>query len=300
MDPRPSTNLAAIAAVSFALLTFSGMDVAMKLLAIALGTYNALFWRSGLALLMISAVHGSQRPQWPARATLRVHLLRGLITAAMAFLFFWGLARVPLAEAVALSFIAPLLALYLAAVFLGEQIGWRVIGASLIGFAGVLVMAVEKITGTYGDDMLWGFGAIIASAVLYAANLVIQRQQALLASPTEVAFFQNLIVFIVLACFAPWLALWPPAEQWPMLLLGAILSIVSSMTMAWGYARAEAKVLINLEYSVFIWAALLGWWIFAETLSWVTLAGTALIVLGCYLASRAPPVTAPQTPATIG
>ena len=50
-----------------------------------------------------------------------LHLWRGLVVSVMAFLFFWGLARVPLAEAIGLSFIAPLIALYLAAVLLKEK-----------------------------------------------------------------------------------------------------------------------------------------------------------------------------------
>jgi len=56
--------------------------------------------------------------------------------------------------------------------------------------------------------------------------------------------------------------------------------------IAWGYRRAEAKNLINLEYSAFIWAAIFGWLFFREPITLATVAGTVLIVAGCYLATR--------------
>ena len=71
----------------------------------------------------------------------------------MAFLFFWGLAYVPLAEAIGLSFIAPLIALYLAAVLLGERIGDKAVLASVIGFGGALVIVGGRWSGEYGDDV---------------------------------------------------------------------------------------------------------------------------------------------------
>ena len=56
-----------------------------------------------------------RRRPWPSRTTLRVHITRGIVVTVMAGLFFWGIGRVPLAQAIALTFIAPLIALLLAA-----------------------------------------------------------------------------------------------------------------------------------------------------------------------------------------
>src|SRR3546814_1589805 len=66
----------------------------------------------------------------------------------MALGFFWALARLPMAEAIALAFVAPLLALYMAAIFLGERIGRRSVAASLLGFMGVLVIVAGKLGGS--------------------------------------------------------------------------------------------------------------------------------------------------------
>jgi S-adenosylmethionine uptake transporter len=228
----------------------------------------------------------ARRPKMPGRAARKVHLQRGIIVVFMSYLFFWGLARVPLAEAIALSFIAPIIALYLAAVFLGETIHRNAIYASLLGFSGVLVIAGGRVSGEYDEQALLGMGAVLASAVLYAGNLVIQRQQALLAGPIEISFSQNLIVGASFLLLAPFFAVVPDQEFLPYIGAGAILSIISAVFIAWGYARAEAKNLINLEYSAFIWAAIFGWLFFREPITLTTVAGAILIVAGCILATR--------------
>ena len=59
--------------------------------------------------------------------------------------------------------------------------------------------------------------------------------------------------------------------------------------LAWAYRRAEAQVLVPLEYSAFVWAAMVGWWAFGEGVTGTTLVGVALIVAGCLVAARRTP-----------
>ena len=268
------------------LLSFAMMDVVMKRLSIDLGAYNALLWRVLAALVLVSVLYFAGRPKMPGPAARKVHVRRGLIMVLMSYLFFWGLARVPLAEAIALSFIAPIIALYLAAVFLGETIHRKVIYASALGFSGVLVIAWGRASGEYDQHALLGIASILASAVLYAANLVIQRQQALLAGAIEISFVQNLVMGACFLLLAPFFAVLPDHASLPYIGVGAVLSVISALFIAWGYRRAEAKYLINLEYSAFVWAAIFGWLFFREPVTLTTVAGALLIVAGCYLATR--------------
>ena len=281
-----SPPLLPVGSVLVGLLAFASMDVVMKSLAISMGAYNAILWRVLASLVLVSVVFFARRPKMPSRAARKVHLQRGIIVVFMSYLFFWGLARVPLAEAIALSFIAPIIALYLAAAFLGETIHRKAIYASLLGFGGVLIIAWGRASGEYDSDSLLGMGAILASAVLYAGNLVIQRQQALLAGPLEISFSQNLIVGSSFLLLAPFFAVLPDRASLPYIAAGAVLSVISALFIAWGYRRAEAKYLINLEYSAFIWAAIFGWLFFREPITLATVAGTLLIVAGCILATR--------------
>jgi S-adenosylmethionine uptake transporter len=289
MTNRPTSSYIPFAMACLGIALFSAMDGFMKGLALptALGAYNAMLWR-----LMAGAVVGgllffARREHLPAKTALRLHLLRGSVAAVMATTFFYGIARVPLAEGIALSFIAPLITLYLAAVMLGEKISASAIMASCFGLAGVGVIVAGRLGGeAYDAEALRGIGAIFISAVLYAFNLILQRQQAQIATPSEIAFFQSLIAMGVMALAAPWYAVVPSAHYVPDILISALLSICSLMLLSWAYARAEAQTLVTVEYTAFIWAAIIGWLFFREPVTLPTIIGTALIVAGCVIATR--------------
>ncbi len=269
--------------------TFSMMDATMKGASLAAGVYTALLLRVTMGAALMLPVWRFAGTGSPSRAVLKVHALRSAVVACMAPLFFWGLVRMPLAEAIALSFIAPLIALYLAAALLGEKIQPRAIGASLLGFAGVVVIAAARLgDSTMGTEAAWGIAAILVSAAFYAWNLVLQRQQAQVAGPADVALFQNLFVALILAPAAPWLWRWPEMAALVQIFAAALLAIVSLMLLSWAWARAEAQALVPVEYTGFAWAALLGWLWFAEPVGWSTVAGVSLIVLACWLTARKP------------
>lgn len=266
---------------------FSVMDAAMKRASIAGGVYNALLFRNVIGAALMWPLWRLSGGRWPGRANLKVHLLRSAVVAGMAGLFFWGLVRVPLAEAIALSFFAPLIAIYLASVLLGEHVRAGAVAASLLGLAGVLVIAGGRLgQGTMDAETARGMAAVLGSAVLYAVNLVIQRRQAQVASPQEIALFQNLCAGGIFALAAPWFAVLPQPAVLADIALSAALAAAALMLLAWAYARAEAQALVASEYSAFVWAALMGWWWFGEDLTWPVAAGAALIVAACWLATR--------------
>jgi len=273
---------------------FSGMDAVMKGLVIAIGTIATMFWRNLIGIGLSGALYLPRRSGWPSAATMRIHLARGLLSTGMGFLFFWGLARVPLAQAIALAFIAPLIALYLASLMLKETVGRRTVAASMIAFAGVVVIFIGQAQADLGREALIGSFAILVSAALYALNIILMRQQALVADPLEITFFQSVIVTASLLLIVPFVGIAvPPPPVWPALLLAAVLAISSLLLLSWAYARAEASYLAATEYTSFLWAALFGWLLFDERVSPYTLAGAALIVAGCILAARRPEEASP-------
>ncbi|MFM5930896.1 MAG: DMT family transporter [Novosphingobium sp.] len=274
-------------AASLGIALFSVMDALMKGASIAVGAYSAMLVRSGFGVLFMLPLWRWRGGTWPNASALKLHALRGAISAGMATTFFWALVRMPLAEGIAISFIAPLIALYLAAVMLGEQVGRRAIAGSLLGLAGVAVIGAARLGGeSMGPDAFWGIAAMLLSAVLYAVNLILQRKQAQIASPTEVALFQMGFSGVFLALLAPWLLVLPNLAVSGHIAASAALAAVSLMLLSWGYGRAEAQALLPIEYTAFIWAAILGWLMFAEAVTLATLGGVALIVLGCWIAAR--------------
>lgn len=194
----------------------------------------------------------------------------------------------PLAQAIALTFIAPLIALMLAALFLHEKIGGKSIVGSIAAFAGVLVIVLGQARAELGPEVLLGSVAIIGSALCYACNIVLMRHQALAAKPLEITFFQSLTVLVLWLAVVPFagLPVMPSAYWWMWIAIAAAMSTSGAMLFAWGYARAEASYLAVTEYSAFLWAALCGWFVFREPVSTYTIAGAALIVGGCIVAAR--------------
>jgi S-adenosylmethionine uptake transporter len=290
MTSRKLTPAAAFAVGTLGIAIFSCMDAMMKGLALDIGAYNALLWRSFVTIAIAGALYLPRRPAMPAPRVMRLHTARAVVSAAMAVLFFWGLARIPMAQAIALAFIAPLIALFLAAVFLKERIGRATFVASGIAFAGVLTVMAGQARADMGHDAFLGAMAVLASAVCYACNLVLMRAQSLVASPVEATFWQSLIISICYALAAPWFAHVPEVGHAPMLVLAALFATVSLLLLSWAYAHGEASYLVPTEYTAFVWASLLGWLVFREALSPWTLAGAALIVGGCIIAARIKPL----------
>jgi S-adenosylmethionine uptake transporter len=282
LAPPPSRAFA-VAGVGIAL--YSVMDALMKGLTLAIGAYNAALWRALAGVVITGVILALRKPRWPPVSVLRLHILRGGIGAALIITFFWGVARVPLAEGIALSFIAPLITLYLAAVLLGETVTrWAVI-SSLCGLAGVLVIMGARLGGPHSPDALWGALAILISALVYSFNLILQRLQATVAAPEESAFFGTAVMTVLFLGYAPFAAKAPPLAQVPAILGSALFASAAFITLSWAYARAEARVLVVLEYTAFLWAALLGFLMFKEPVSVTTLFGAALIVLGCLISA---------------
>jgi S-adenosylmethionine uptake transporter len=283
---RPISPAVALAIAAIGIGLFSVMDAVMKGLVLAIGVYNAMFWRSLVNVGLGAAAWRLGRSGWPSARAVRLHLARGGVTTLMALLFFWGLARVPMAQAIALTYIAPILALLLAAAVLGERVGRYVVIASAAAFGGVIVVVIGQSRGAATDSDIAGVAAILASAILYAINLVIARVQAQAARPGEITFFQSGVTALLLALAAPWLATLPAGGDWLRLVVAACLSTASLLLLAWAYAHGDTGFLATSEYTSFVYAAVLGWVVFDERVSGWTLAGAAIIVAACLYAAR--------------
>jgi S-adenosylmethionine uptake transporter len=285
----------AFAVALSAVAVLSIMDAVMKALVLAIGIFAVSVWRTLAVVVIAAMLYLPRRLPWPSASTLRIHVIRAVIVTIMAFLFFWGIGRVPLAQAIALTFIAPLLSLLLAAAFLHEAIGRRSIVGSLLAFAGVVVIVLGQASAKTAPGVLLGIGAILASALCYAVNIVLMRHQALAAKPLEINFFQAITVGIIWLVAA--IALGVPAAprgEWPWIIAAALMSTAGSLLFSWAYARAQASYLAVTEYSAFLWASALGWLMFRERVSLYTLAGALLIVGGCLLAARGKPDAPPE------
>lgn len=225
---------------------------------------------------LVYLVMGAPRPTF---ATLRAALLRGVAMIVSSVGFFAALGMLPLTEAIALSFTSPIMIALFGWLFLKEAISRSIFVAILLGSAGVGVMLAERLDGAPHGSLL-GVLFVLGSTVSYAASQTILRARTAHDPLPTIVFLQNLVPALLIAPFAAlnWQA--PPAEHlWVYGTLG-LLGTAGHFLLAFAFSRAKAARMGVVEYTAFVWAAVIGYVWFAETPSPATLIGASLIIAG--------------------
>src|SRR6476646_10063356 len=130
------------------------MDAVMKHLVI--GIIAVSIWRAVANLLISGGLYLPRRLPWPSRKILSIHVIRSVVVTVMAVLFFWGIGRVPLAQAIALTFIAPLIAMVLSPLILKEALSGRSIAGAVAAFVGVIIIVLGQARSEVRHDVLLG------------------------------------------------------------------------------------------------------------------------------------------------
>lgn len=280
---------------------FCAMDAFMKQLVETNPAVVATFWRYASAILFTGLIWVQAGRPAITREMLPAHMLRGGILAVSATLFFWSLRVLPLAQAVTIAFIAPLLIPPIAALILKERMQSGSVLAGIAGFAGVLV-AVGFEPDDWTGEQLRGVAAVLVSALTYAVTVVLMRLRAARDGAATLSFLGAIFPALALSpvvalTVAPagWL---PGGMDWWWVLAAGASGAIALQFIARAYALAEAQVLAPFEYTALAWAALFGWVFFAEPVSLRTWAGAAVIGAACvWQARRASAAPAPSSPA---
>lgn len=262
------------------------MDALIKLLSARYLVLEIAFLRFAFGSLAILAVVALVRPPVPSRETVRINFVRALLVVATAVCFFYALSVLPLADTVALSFLAPIFMALFAALFLGERLDRRVLAALAIGFSGMLVIVFGGIGIEAGARNLLGIGAALSSAVTYALAMVLLRARARRDGIVAIVAFQNVFPALVLA--GPAAFVWAPlalSDAWLFALIG-VLGVSGHLMLARAFRAAEAARLAPLDYTSLVWASVLGYVLFAEVPGLATIAGAGLIVVAALVVSR--------------
>lgn len=261
------------------------MDALLKEVGSRYPTFQLALVRFLCGSLWALAAVAILRPGFPSRETIRINALRGTIGAFTATTFFYAIQTLPLADAIAISFVSPLFLALFGALILGEKIG-RFTGIGLaIGFGGMVVMAFGQ--GMGGTALHFpGVAAALASAVLYAMSMTLLRQRAQQDALVIIVLFQNIVPATILVL--PGLFVWVPMRAGDLVFFLAIggLGLAGHLLMAMAFKRAEAARLAPTEYSALLYAAVLGFVFFGEVPGLATLAGSGLIILGTTVAMR--------------
>jgi len=286
-SPRPQQNrllgigIRIVGATSFAIMAALiklGYDHGAN-------TVELAFYRHVFALIPLFAWLGWSR-RFGAWRTDRpaAHLARGTVGLVTMLLAFAALDYLPLAEATTISFAAPLFAVALSALLLGEKVGRHRWGAVLAGFAGVLI--VMRPAGE-GDLPALGLGiAIVAAFGVAIVNIFIRQLGRTEAPETSVIWF-TLSSILILGVAMPFFSQAHDATGWALLVATGFFGGIGQLCLNASLRYAPVAVAAPFDYTQLLWAVLLGWLIWETGVPASTWAGAAVIVAsGLYTVYR--------------
>lgn len=261
------------------------MDATVKSLAPRYGAVQLTFFRfaSGLAFALL--LWAWMRSPMPARGQWRLHLLRCVLLLLSLVSYFHALTLLPLAQAVAMSYTAPIFISLLAMLVLRERPSRWIWLALALGLAGAGVALWPELLRA-GNPRLEGLAAAGFASLTFSGVMVLARHQAQRDSLWTILLLQNLLPTLLLA--GPATALWQPlqpADLVAIALTGA-LATVGLLAITWAFKHLEASRVAPVEYTGLLWAGALGYLVFGEVPTAHTLASAALIVGGCLLLLR--------------
>lgn len=245
-----------------------------------------IFFRSAFAILPVVLIYAWRHELRAAVVTYRPwgQLARGVQAIIGMALTFAALTRLPLMDATAISFAAPLITVALAALILKEIVHAYRWSAVVIGFGGVIIMLwpyLDAWSLFYVGSIDRTVGALCAlgGAVSYAATVIQTRRLTDTETTSSIVFYFSFICAIAGLCTFPfgWLA--PSPAEFFMLTMIGILGGLSHLLVTESYRYAPTSVVAPFDYTAMIWTFLLGYFVFGELPSLFVYVGSAVVVV---------------------
>jgi len=263
-------------------LMISGMHVSVRWVSEGLHPFEIAFFRNLFGLVVV--LPWFIRLGWAPLRTKRLGMLmtRGVLNTACMLAFFTGLAIVPLAEAVALTFTSPIFATILAVFVFREVVGprrWIAIG---IGFVGVFVVLRP---GFQAID--FGQVLVLGSAVCWGLCLVIIKSLGRTESAVTITTYMSLVMAPLSLVPALFVWVWPTWEQLAWLLMIGALGGVGQLAMSQSLRLADTHVVTPIDFSRLIFVAILGYLLFAQVPDvYVWIGGAMIFAAIAFIAYR--------------
>lgn len=273
-----------------AMLVLPGIDAIAKWLSSDISSgqvaWSRFFFQTLLMLPLFLRTRGAiLTPALP------LHALRGALIALATLLFFSALKYLPLADAISIFFVEPLILTLLSAVFLGESVGWRRLTAVAVGFGGSLIV-IRPSFSALGLPALLPLG----TALSFAVYLILTRKLAQREYPVRMQFYAGVFGGIVMTAalaagsigdVAVLSFVWPDRVQWLLLAGLGVIATSGHLLVVHAFRRAPAAMLAPFQYVEIIGATILGLVFFGDFPDATTWLGVAIIVSsGMYVFHR--------------
>ncbi len=257
----------------FGMAVLNAMDAISKLLAIDYSGIQVAWARYTFHLLPLVLLAGPARLRRMVRTiNPRAQIMRSTSLSISAVCIILAFSLMPLADAIAVSFIAPLMVVALSARFLGENVGPHRWVAVFVGFAGMLVLVWPK-----GNVFETGALFAVASAVFWAIGLMFTRHVRG-DDPWSTLFYTALIGAALLSLAVPFFWRMPSMMAWSLMLAMGLLGGVAHALIILAFRNASASLLAPYNYTLLVWATFYGWLLFDQLPGLRASVGAAIIV----------------------
>ncbi len=242
---------------------------------------EAAFIRYVIGLVLITPVLFRLRPALPRGRKLALFTLRGLVHGIAVMLWFYAMARIPIAEVTAIGYTSPIFVTIGAALFLGERLQVRRVMAVLAGLAGALIILRPGF-----QELSFGQLAQLTAAPLFAASFIIAKKLTRDEDPAFIVYM--LSVFCTLTLLPGAIYQWrtPSLEEVFWLAMTAVFATAGHYTLTKAFHAAPITVTQPIGFLQLVWAALLGLVAFGEPLDPFVFLGAAVIIAAATYISR--------------
>jgi drug/metabolite transporter (DMT)-like permease len=208
------------------------------------------------------------RPERPLH-----HLARAVLLFSATFLFFQALKHLPIADALAIFFVNPLVIVILSALALGEKVGPRRWAAVAVGFLGTMIIIRPGLV-----EVNPGTAFALGAGVSLGAYFVMTRHIAGAADAMVLTFQTSAIGAGLMTLALPFLWQMPTPAEWLMLASLGVIATLGHVLITKAYEHGEASLLAPLAFTEIIMAVVVGWWFFGDLPDGWTILGVAILI----------------------
>jgi S-adenosylmethionine uptake transporter len=279
-EPRNGLGIALILGGFF---TYTMADTCAKFLTETMHPLQIVWARQAGFLVAALLLVAREGPGVLRTAHPYLQVIRGAMMVVSATLFITAITYVPLADAVAIAFVAPFFVMLLGAFWLGERLGPRRIAAAMIGFGGALVVLRPGLGAIHPAGAL-----VLVAAFSFALRQVLSRVIARNDSTRTTVFYSALVSSALVTLPLPWVWTWPADPKVIVLLLAiGLLAGLGEFLVIRALEVGEAVAVAPMQYSQIIWATFWGYVVFDQFPDrWTGIGAAVIVASGAYTILR--------------
>lgn len=261
---------------------FAAMSALVRFLAGELHPFELAFFRNAFGLLFVLPWFWRSTLASFATTRIRLYGFRAMMSTGAMLCWFTALTMLPIAEVTALSFTAPLFATIGAAIFLGEVVRIRRWGATLIGFAGAMVILRPGI-----DAIDFAVFLVLTASAFIAVSILCVKSASKTDSAHVIVFYAA--VLMTPLSLVPALFFWtaPAPETWAWLAVMGLMATLAHICLNRAFALADVTAVLPFDFFRLIFVAILGLVLFGEQPDiWLWMGSAVIFCSTLYIAHR--------------